>query len=254
MAETTISKNYADHFSSVPAHLWIGNPEAIRIYLIKKLQNIFCQNNGCTTCITCQSIYQKQHYAITWFTPEKQYTRELLSPLFEQLSFALNENEHYFFILEHVDFMPPSCANSLLKSLEEPPSGYYFLLSAERAAYILPTIRSRCMIHELNYKEPQNNHRLLFDYFTSSTLYDPFAFSKELDESNINERTSIELLDSLLAYWMQKAKDAIGKKNHTNYHEAQRFIALISSAMKKPPMPGSSKIFWRDLFLQTRQE
>lgn len=41
--------------------------------------------------------------------------------------------------------MNPSSANALLKGLEEPPAGAFFLLVSHRPAKLLPTIRSRCV-------------------------------------------------------------------------------------------------------------
>jgi DNA polymerase III subunit delta' len=47
-------------------------------------------------------------------------------------------------IIDPADDMEKSAANALLKSLEEPPVGTFFLLVCHRPARLLPTIRSRC--------------------------------------------------------------------------------------------------------------
>lgn len=49
-------------------------------------------------------------------------------------------------IIDPADDMETSAANALLKSLEEPPEGTYFLLIAHRIGRLLPTIRSRCRV------------------------------------------------------------------------------------------------------------
>ena len=49
-------------------------------------------------------------------------------------------------IIDPADDMEPPTANALLKSLEEPPSGTYFILIAHRMGRLLPTIRSRCRV------------------------------------------------------------------------------------------------------------
>lgn len=49
-------------------------------------------------------------------------------------------------IIDPADDMESSASNALLKSLEEPPQGTYFLLIAHRPARLLPTIRSRCRV------------------------------------------------------------------------------------------------------------
>lgn len=47
-------------------------------------------------------------------------------------------------IVDPVDDLETPAANALLKSLEEPPEGTYFLLVSHSPARLLPTIRSRC--------------------------------------------------------------------------------------------------------------
>ncbi len=47
-------------------------------------------------------------------------------------------------IIDPADDMEKGASNALLKSLEEPPQGTFFLLVAHRPARLLPTIRSRC--------------------------------------------------------------------------------------------------------------
>ena len=47
-------------------------------------------------------------------------------------------------IIDPADDLEKASANALLKSLEEPPVGTFFLLVTHRPARLLPTIRSRC--------------------------------------------------------------------------------------------------------------
>ena len=47
-------------------------------------------------------------------------------------------------IIDPADDLEKAAVNALLKSLEEPPAGTFFLLVAHRPGRLLPTIRSRC--------------------------------------------------------------------------------------------------------------
>ncbi|WP_251566940.1 DNA polymerase III subunit delta' [Erythrobacter sp. 3-20A1M] len=49
-------------------------------------------------------------------------------------------------VIDPADDLERNAANALLKSLEEPPQGTFFLLVSHRPARLLPTIRSRCRI------------------------------------------------------------------------------------------------------------
>ncbi|MCB2050300.1 MAG: DNA polymerase III subunit delta' [Novosphingobium sp.] len=49
-------------------------------------------------------------------------------------------------IIDPADDLEKPAANALLKSLEEPPAGTFFLLVSHRPGRLLPTIRSRCRL------------------------------------------------------------------------------------------------------------
>lgn len=49
-------------------------------------------------------------------------------------------------VIDPADDLEKGASNALLKSLEEPPEGTFFLLVVHRPARLLPTIRSRCRV------------------------------------------------------------------------------------------------------------
>ena len=53
-------------------------------------------------------------------------------------------------IIDPADDLERNAANALLKSLEEPPQGTFFLLVTHRPGLLLPTIRSRARILRFN--------------------------------------------------------------------------------------------------------
>jgi len=186
-------------------------------------------------------IREKQHHALMWLHPEKNYTIDQLDDLFTTLTYQLQPDEHFFFIIQKSDFLTPACANKLLKPMEEPPRGYHFILLAEHAEQILPTIRSRCIVYTLNNSSAPHTNHPLYECFTTQ-LPDPYEFSKILDGSPINERETTELLDAILHYWFT----TIHKKSTITPH-----ITTLQQAQLQPPMPGSSTTFWRNLYLQS---
>lgn len=230
-----------------PAYLWIGPHISLVEKTIIFLQQTLCPANGNDNCLTCQQIAQQQHYAVIWLAPEKNYTIEQLEPITNRIIFSLEENQHCFFVIQHADYLSHSCSNSLLKSVEEPPRGYHFIFLAERAQAIAPTIRSRCIVQSF-FSEEKSEHHSLFPFFTT-LAFDPLKFEKELSGSKINEQESIELLNGLLSHWIQKYKAQVAENSQSLIH-TEKIIALLTTTLKKPPMPGSSTIFWRNIFLQ----
>jgi len=230
--------------------LWIGPHSNLVERATLFLQTVFCAQKGCTTCITCKHIQEKQHHAIKWYYPERQYTIEQIQDILATIVFKLNQTQHFFFVIQKADFLTPACANRLLKSIEEPPAGYHFLLLAERKEQLLPTIRSRSIIKSFYAPYKTDLHTDLYTYFTNTNSLSPAAFLKTLDQSGINERETTELLDALFIYWATEYKKAVQKNQEEKIAKGKQIITILTHAAKKPPMPGSSKLFWRNLFLQ----
>lgn len=236
-----------------PAQLWIGSPDIIMAEVMTYLQKQFCPNAGCGLCVICTQLRAQQHHAVVWICPEKQYTLEDIEIIQERLAFALSDDERLFFILQKSDYLSKQCANSLLKSIEEPPKGYRFILCAERIETVLPTIQSRCIIRSFAKDGSVGQHHELYTYFVLQSNITqqsdrPISFLNYLQKCTVNETDSIELIDKLLGYWMQKYTTAlVNKQPHT---VALKHVNLLKKALVKPPMPGSSKLFWKNLYTQ----
>jgi len=249
---------------SHPAYLFIGGQQELLEHSIVLLQNVFCSSthpeerqsrvsNGCSVCVTCRKVQEQQHESVLWLMPEKQYALEDLKPIFSTIAFALEPEQHYFFVIQNADLLTTNCANALLKSLEEPPAGYHFILLAQRLEYILPTIKSRCLIQTVGNGDQPIAQSALMPYFITTAFQDPLAFTKELEAANPNEWESLTLLDELLAYWASVYKKQIIAKNTAGQEQAQRMMQHLKRAMLAPPMPGSSKLFWKNFFLQIKE-
>lgn len=231
--------------SLAPAQLYIGRHHQTVEAIEKLLQQMLCNNNGCHTCTTCMQIREKQHHALMWLHPEKNYTIDQFDDLFATLSFQLQPDEHFFFIIQKADFLTPACANKLLKPMEEPPAGYHFILLAEQTEHILPTIISRCIVHTLETTTLTHNSHPLFECFTTKKIASN-DFAKIVDSANINERESIELLNQIIHYWMMQYQQQTEKNPNL-----VALITKLQQAQLQPPMPGSCTIFWHNLYLQS---
>lgn len=252
----TVTKNSdLNNFNSstlVPARLLIGHEQDCVAQVKQFLKQQLCGQTDTHLCSSCHLIDQEQHHSILWFDPEKAYTLELLEPLHTMISYALASQEHYFFILKKADFLTAACANSLLKSLEEPPQGYHFILIAQRQEQILPTIQSRCHIQQISGSAKSVMSSALFTVFSMAESINPHQFLKELESTKMSERESIELLDALLIYWMNQYKKNLIEQNIKQGSRAAQMIMLLQRSMHEPPMPGSSNIFWKNISLRMK--
>ncbi len=248
MAFTTEINSALNH----PAYLFVGSEDKTLERVINFLQTVFCKNNNCSVCIDCRKINEHQHESIRWLYPDKQYALDDLNIIFSTIAFALNSDQHFFFIIQKADLLTSNCANALLKSLEEPPTGYHFILLAQRAEFILPTIKSRCLI-QFQQSDVIAPSSTFLSFFTTTTFQDPMAFSKELDALNPSEWDTLALLDQLLAHWSNLYKKSLLEKNNKKIEQSACMIAHLKKSFTQPPMPGSSKLFWKNLFLHIKE-
>src|SRR5436309_6720231 len=63
----------------------------------------------------------------------------------ESAQFLPHRGSRRIFLIDHVDRANDQAANSLLKTLEEPPDHLILIMTAENAYDLLPTIRSRAV-------------------------------------------------------------------------------------------------------------
>lgn len=75
--------------------------------------------------------------------PLRQISIPQMRALKERAQFKPLKGRRRVFLIDHLDRANEQAANSLLKTLEEPPEHMVFVLTAENAYDLLPTIRSR---------------------------------------------------------------------------------------------------------------
>lgn len=234
-----------------PAQLWVGTPEQLLVAVRKLLKQHLCPNRGCGSCLTCRNLDAQQHHNVHWFMPDGWYKREDLEDLFTTISLSLEDDQRYFFIIQKADCLSPACFNSLLKSIEEPPRGYFFIFLAERLYDVANTIRSRCHIQQFSESSsPTSLENPIVALFLTSSKPLPFALLQALEEAQPDEQLTIELVDRLLAHWLEQYRILATASDTQSLHRAEKVIALLKDALEEPPMPGSSPLFWKQLFLQ----
>src|SRR4051812_33874638 len=87
------------------------------------------------------------HPDLTWVAPSgahEMLRRDVDESVVSAAGHTPFEARWRVFVLERADTMNGEAANSLLKTLEEPPSYVVLLLLTDRPSQVLPTIASRC--------------------------------------------------------------------------------------------------------------
>lgn len=228
--------------------LVIGQHTALVEHATTLLLQQWCDTNGCKQCVACKQVLARQYHNLYWLTPEKQtYTVAQLEPIAMISSLQRSPDDKFYFVIEQADMLSLSSAHQLLKILEEPPCGYFFILLAERADMLLPTIVSRCVVQMLS------SDAAVYDNFIQLLLQPtttPTPFMKEFERRKITEYETRALLDQLLRTIKERYQQALQENNSAAIKTYADRIALIEKSFVTLPMPGSAKIFWRNLYLQ----
>lgn len=111
-------------------------------------ETLICLNPdplGCETCRACER-FQNNNYQDFIFidgstsTIKKEQVQEIIQKFSKS---PLEEKGVKVYVIHHAENMTAEAVNSLLKFLEEPPSGTYAILTTNNRDRILPTILSR---------------------------------------------------------------------------------------------------------------
>lgn len=121
-----------------------------------------CKNadKPCNSCNHCHKAKGKTHPDIYYAQPEKKsktYSMEQMRNIIKDAYILPNEADSKVYILEQADSrLSELVQNAFLKLLEEPPKNVSFIMTCENAGRLLITIRSRCTVVRLKYKNKLN--------------------------------------------------------------------------------------------------
>ena len=124
---------------------------------------LLCQGQGkkpCGICKSCRQMEAMEHpdlillqKGVPISSDRKSRSNIPVSDIREmirQISMHAAEGEQHVVLIRHAEDLGLEAQNALLKTLEDPPAGTYFLLTAIHVNELLPTIRSRCQPLKLN--------------------------------------------------------------------------------------------------------
>jgi DNA polymerase III subunit delta' len=103
--------------------------------------------DACGSCPSCRKYSSENHPDFVLISPEKGAIKiDRIREMIQTLSYPPYESSVRVVLLEDIHTMRPEAANSLLKTLEEPPDNNLLILTAAAARDVLITISSRCQV------------------------------------------------------------------------------------------------------------
>ena len=98
----------------------------------------------CGHCVSCKKIDDGNHPDVKIVEPDGQFIKiDQIRELQHDLQFRPFEGKKRVFIIDSADKMGLPAANSILKTLEEPPRDSILILVTANLHSLLPTIASR---------------------------------------------------------------------------------------------------------------
>ena len=130
-------------------------------YLVKALM-CTSENKPCGVCAECKKVEHNNNVDVLYYPKTtKALSSAEINELIEKVYTAPYESNQQVFVINNANGIDKSMQNKLLKSLEEPPQGTYFVLIATEDNNILPTIKSRCRIVRVPTVENEEITRVL---------------------------------------------------------------------------------------------
>lgn len=131
-------------------------------FAIALAQALNCEHpvsgDACGACIPCRKIERREHGDVRTVLREikdqnvkKDYKSQFIKieqtrAMAEQAQFRPYEGRRRVFIIDEAEYMQDKAANSLLKTLEEPPTTSLIILVTSKPYALIETIRSRCIM------------------------------------------------------------------------------------------------------------
>jgi len=127
----------------------------------------FCEKSkvdSCGSCLNCRKMDHQNHpdfKTISILEGKTAISIDQIRELKKEIAYKPYDSDHKIYIIEPAEKMTKQAANSLLKTLEEPPSFVTIILLTEDSGKLLPTIVSRCQQIKLSSVSQQKIKDLL---------------------------------------------------------------------------------------------
>jgi DNA polymerase-3 subunit delta' len=101
--------------------------------------------DACGECVSCRKIAAAEHPDVETFVPDGQYIKiGEMRRLSEAAQYRPFEGKRRVYIIDEAEKLNVNAANSILKTLEEPPDCTVLVLVSAKPDKLPETIRSRC--------------------------------------------------------------------------------------------------------------
>lgn len=160
------------------AYLFVGpkgvGKETTALQFARALNCLERADDACGECRSCRKYLSGNHPDFKMIRPvENSISIDQIRELQKDIVYKPYESGWKIYLIDDADLMTLEAANSLLKTLEEPPQYAVIIIVSARKEGILPTILSRCQVIQF--------HKLSREEVKSFLLSRPEILTDEMD-------------------------------------------------------------------------
>jgi DNA polymerase-3 subunit gamma/tau len=186
----------------------VGKTTSARI-LAKALN---CQQgptaHPCGQCSNCLEITAGQSVDVFEIDGASNTSVDDIRELKENVQYAPSKSRFKIYIIDEVHMLSTSAFNALLKTLEEPPAGVYFIFATTEVHKIPETILSRCQRFDFRQiTEEQIAGHLRHVMEKENVSVSDLALSMVARQGNGSMRDALSLLDQVIAFSGENIRD-----------------------------------------------
>ncbi|MBN1688341.1 MAG: hypothetical protein JW893_04510 [Candidatus Omnitrophica bacterium] len=169
------------------------------------------------SCLQCHKVQSGNHPDVLWIgwdLKERSIKIEEMRQLVSGASLKPYEGKWKVFILCGAERLTTDAANSLLKSLEEPPPNSVFLLLVESKSHLMETIQSR--VFEIRLKPCDSKTEFEKSYPQEWQSEDWIDILEAYQKTPREELKDV--LDQLMSYYREKIHQGINSSQLSHQH------------------------------------
>ncbi len=232
------------------SYLLIGPPGVgKKKFAFALAKTLFCQNRKadsfepCGTCASC-SLFPNHPDFFTVAKPDDKtfIPLELLigskehrgrEGLCYEISRTPFMGSRKIAVIDDADYLNQEGANSLLKTLEEPPPDSLLILLGTSATRQLPTIRSRCQILRFTPLSSRNLGKILHDIGAAETLERGLQIAQRIDGGDGGVEQALNWNDESLESFRKTLHQSLSHVHPNGVELAMSLNEFVESAGKE---------------------
>lgn len=204
--------------------------------------------NPCGVCSNCVEITQGSSVDVYEIDGASNTSVDDVRSLKENVQYAPSKSRFKIYIIDEVHMLSTSAFNALLKTLEEPPAGVYFVFATTEVHKIPDTILSRCQRYDFRSITDEQVEKHLKNILTKENIQmSSTATALIARQGNGSLRDALSLLDQVIAMSGEKVSDdevvaSLGLTDRSLIrqtlesfmeYDANKALAVISSVFEK---------------------